>query len=380
MIYLDNNATTPLLEEVRDIMCAAMSSLYGNPSSAHALGRASRVALAQARESVARLMGADDPTDVLFTSGGTEANNVVILSAATSGMIPRIITTEVEHSSILRACEASAVRHMVDVVVLPVNSVGQVDINHLKEHLTPSTSLVSIQYVNNETGVVQEIENIGRLCSQAGILFHTDASQAYGKIPLDVSGMPIDFLTCSAHKLGGPKGIGALYVRDKRTLRPLMFGGPQEFGMRSGTENLVSCIGFGEAAVCRWQNMVAAISQMRSCRDAFESQLASQIVDLRFNGASAIRVCNTSNVMFPGIEGAAMVAQLDTAEICCSQNSACNNQRPEPSHVLTAMGMTEDEAFSCIRFCFSPENTQKEVSSVVAAVKLVYDRLTSMHL
>ena len=379
-VYLDNNATTALLPDVQEAMNGAMANTFGNPSSAHTLGRFARAALSRARESVAGLLGQVDPANVVFTSGGTEANNVIIQAAASSGKRARIITTAIEHSSVLHTCDELAERQIAEVVTLPVDSSGRVDIEDLRKSITPETALVSVQYANSETGVVQDIEKISGVCAQAGVLFHTDAVQACGKLPFDVGSMAIDFLTCSAHKINGPKGVGALYAKDRRRVHSLMFGGSQEAGIRPGTENVIGIVGFGAAAEIRLRGMGQAIECMRNYRDTFENILLSKISDARITGSSILRVCNTSNVMFPGVEGAALVAQLDAVGVYCSVNSACNNQRPEPSHVLTAMGMSEEDAYSCVRFCFSPQNTNADVLRAVDAVKLAHDALKALGL
>jgi len=374
-IYLDNNATTRPLPEVREAILEALSLSYGNASSAHALGSKSRTNIALARESVAKLIGAE-PEQIIFTSGGTEANNQVILSVASVVQKPvHIITSTVEHSSVLNICRHLQETHGAEVTYLPVNSNGIIELEKLKRAFNERTSLVTIQWVNNETGVIQDIQSIGLICQARGVTFHTDAAQAVGKLPIDVSILPVDFITCTAHKIHGPQGVGAIYAKDCNKLKPLLFGGPQEFELRSGTENLIGIVGFGVAASLRHKNLSENISYMRRTRNLLEDNIKKAIPRIKINGENIERGCNTSNILFPDIEGFALVAQLDRLGIQCSQSSACTNQRPEPSSVLTAMGLTEDEAFASIRFCVSVETTENDIAKAVACIVKCWQNL-----
>lgn len=377
-VYLDNNATTRPIAEVRAAMMEALEFSYGNASSAHSLGQKSRIKLVQSREHVATLLGAQ-PEQVVFTSGGTEANNQVIRSVTSAARKPvHIITTAVEHSSVLYTCRYLQDFEGVQVTYLRVDRNGVVDLTELENAFNEQTALVSIQWVNNETGVIQDIRSIGLICHDRGVLFHTDAAQAIGKLSVEVASLPVDFATCTAHKIHGPQGIGAVYSKDCNRLRPLLFGGPQESELRGGTENMAGIIGFGIAAMARHKNLVNDISCMGQMRELLEGGIRKAIPTVGIAGYDVERVCNTSNVMFPDIEGLALVAQLDRMGIQCSQSSACTNQRPEPSYVLRAMGLTEDEAYASVRFCVSCETTPPEIERAVNCISKVWHDLNSM--
>jgi cysteine desulfurase len=377
-IYLDNNATTPVLPEVRQAMISAMTDCFGNPSSVHADGAAARRVLNQAREAVANLIGASDPETIIFTSGGTESNNLVLFSMlACTSRPPRIIATVTEHSSVAKTLEHFSARGQASVQFLPVDANGCIALAEFEKEVARGVDLVSIHWVNGETGVIQDIPAIAAICRKAGCLLHTDAAQALGKLEIDVTRLPVDFLTCSAHKIHGPKGVGAVFVRNKAQLFSQMLGGPQEFGLRPGTENVPGIAGFGSAASLRVNCLHDAISAMRELRDRFESCVTSKLPTISINGCAAQRICSTSNVRFTGIEGAAIVAQLDSMGISCSQSSACTNRLPHPSSVLLAMGLTDDEAFSSVRFGFSPLNQQAEIDAVVEVILRVYEALNA---
>jgi len=362
-VYFDNNATTRPLPEVRDCMLAILGDDFGNPSSVHEAGERGRNHLREARQQVADLIGCD-PEQLLFTSGGTESNAQVFHSAVGGKPSARIVTTAIEHSSIIQLCEHLRTQS-VDVVFLPVDQDGLIDLDQLHDAVSQHTDLVSIQWANNETGVIEPIAEISELCREREIPFHTDAAQAVGKLPLSVGEHPIDYLTFTAHKLHGPMGVGAVYARDLRTLRPILFGGDQEHGLRGGTENVPGIVGFGKAAELRRSRLPEIIDELTRLRDQFESRVQQAIADVRINGASAERICNTSNLLFEGVDGQALVARLDQDGIRCSQSSACTNQRPEPSYVLRAMGLSEADAYASVRFGFSIENTASEVEYVV---------------
>jgi cysteine desulfurase len=373
-IYLDNNATTRPLPEVVEAMLEPLRSGFGNPSSAHSAGDRARERLRTAREAVAELIAAE-ASDVVFAGSGTEANNMVLASVlATSQKTPRIVTTTVEHSSVLRMCE-----HLessgVEVVYLPVNGDGCLSLADVEEAVTPETGLVSIQWVNNETGVILPVEEIGALCRERGVLLHTDAAQAVGKLKLAVSLLPVDFLSLTAHKFHGPQGVGALCVRDRRRLQPLLHGGDQEAGLRPGTENLPGIVGLGKAAALRAGRLGSVVARLTELRDLFEQDVLSAIPGTKVNGDTSRRICNTTNLRFPEVHGEAMVARLDQVGVLCSQSSACTNQRPEPSYVLRAMGLSEQEAYASIRFSVSELNTKEEVQVAAARVVEVWEQL-----
>jgi cysteine desulfurase len=365
-IYLDNNATTRAPLGVQRAMVAAMREEFGNPSSAHRGGDRGREALARSREQVAGLLGVD-PAAVIFTSGGTEANNLVLNSVVLSASPCRLLTTSVEHSSIIKHSEVLSGRGAT-VQEVAVRPNGLIDLQHLADRLHTQPAVVSIQWVNNETGVIQPIKEIAEICRESGAVLHTDACQAVGKLEIDLEQIPVDFLTLSAHKFHGPQGVGAVIARNFSGLKPLLHGGPQEGGLRAGTENVPGIVGMGEAAGIRRASFTESTDQMRNLRDFFESLVHELVSDVRVNGSSDHRICNTSNLCFPGIDGQALVARLDLEGVLCSQSSACTNSRPEPSYVLRAMGLTEDEAYSSVRFSFSVQNTRDEARRAAHSV------------
>ena len=375
-IYLDNNATTQPLPDVRAAVLNAMGGTFGNPSSSHAAGDRAREQLRNARSSLASLLGCE-PTSIVFTSGATEANNTVIRSFSGPGR--RIVSTAVEHSSVLAALDR-AEREGAEVVLLPVGRSGIVDPDGLRKAIAGETALISIhlisiQWVNSETGVVQPVAEFGRICSEAGVPFHTDAAQAVGKLPVNLRELPVDFASIAGHKFHAPPGTGALYLRGSAELRGLLDGGDQESGLRAGTENVPGIAGMGCAAGIRAGSLVETITRLGRLRDLFESEIMDRCAGVSVNGGSATRVCNTTNLLFDGVDGQAMVAQLDQRGIRCSQSSACTNHRPEPSHVLRAMGLTEEEAYASVRFSMSVLNSEEEVAAAAAAVAEVVARI-----
>ncbi len=375
-VYLDNNATTRPLPEVREAMMRVMGEDFGNPSSAHSAGDRVREEMGAAREAVANLVGAE-ADQIVFMGSGTEANNTIFYSVvqrAQTGKRVRIVTTTVEHSSIVKMNDYLSARG-VEVVSVPVDGFGQLDWEALDEAVTPDTDLVSVQWVNNETGAILPVERIARLCQSRGVLFHTDAAQAVGKLPVSVTELPVDFLVFSAHKFHGPQGIGALYVRSSKGLLPLLWGGSQEGGLRPGTENVPGIIGMGTAAQLRLDRLKDVQGLMASLRDRFEQSVITQIPDVEINGDPDMRVCNTTNLIFRDVDGQALVAQLDQEGVRCSQSSACTNQRPEPSYVLRAMGLSEAEAYASIRFSFSEFNTVEDIDETVAHLARLCEQL-----
>ncbi|HBJ34333.1 MAG TPA: cysteine desulfurase NifS [Planctomycetaceae bacterium] len=373
-IYLDNNATTHLSDSVRAALRDAIEQDLGNPSSAHRSGEKARREIVSARDSVAALVGAS-PEHLIFGSGATELNYWVLTHAIRQSTHPHLVTTEVEHSCVLETAallEATGVR----VTRLPVGRDGRINIEQLLRTIEHGTSLVSIQWVNNETGVIQPVDEIGEICSAKGVQFHCDAAQACGKIEIDFSESGIDYLTLSAHKMHGPSGIGGLCVKNRNALTPLLRGGSQEHGLRPGTENLLGIIGFGAAARDRTSSLEEACDFTTRLRDRFEALVLEAIPHVVINGTTKYRVCNSTNLMFPGLDGAAMVALLDRAGVRCSQSSACTSSRPEPSYVLRAMGLSEEEAFASVRFSFSNQNTMAEAEAAAAKVISVFERLS----
>ncbi len=374
-IYLDNNATTRPLAEVCTAVTSAMGESFANPSSAHGGGDRGRKQLWHARQHVAALIGAREE-EIYFTSSGTESNNMVLLSMvrALTGHSSRIITTTVEHSSIIKMIEKFADKK-IEVVQIPVDREGELEWNRLEDELSGGAALVSVQWVNNETGVRLPVEKIGTLCKSHGVLFHSDACQAVGKMQIDIDSLPIDFLTLTAHKMNGPQGVAALYARDRRLLQPLFKGGPQEGGLRAGTENLPGIVGFGKAAEVRLSKLDEVCGLLSNLRNLFEDKVLAEVPDVTVNGSRANRVCNTTNLCFHGVDGQALVARLDQEGVLCSQSSACTNQRPEPSYVLRAMGLSEAEAYASLRFGFGVFNHEDGIVKVVSCIRDLCSKL-----
>jgi cysteine desulfurase len=366
-IYLDNNATTRPLPDVIKLMLPILSSGFGNPSSSHSAGERVRGCIKEARKQLGQLIGAD-PNNIVFTSSGTEANNMAFYSA-TRGKNGRcrILTTTVEHSSIRKMCSHLRIKG-VDIILLPVDSSGHIDLEELRQLVRENIDLVSIQWVNNETGVIQPLAEIVAICHEHGKVIHTDAAQAVGKSEVNVDDIAVDFLSLTGHKFHSPQGIGAIYCRDKFLLAPIFFGGFQENGFRPGTENVSGIVGIGKAAELRRKNLEVHIETMRELRDHFESKVLEMVPNTSVNGDPANRICNTTNILFGGIDGRILLKKLDTKGIRCSQSSACTNSQPEPSFVLKAMGRTDEEAYSSIRFSFSIENTIQEVDRAVDVI------------
>ncbi len=362
-IYVDNNATTLPSAEVIEAMCLAMTSQFGNPSSSHRDGELARRSVALARQNVANLVGTS-ASNLVFTSGATESNNWALKSGLAIPGLDKLITTPVEHSSIKRMPEVLA--EVGDrTCLLRLNSDGRIDLGHLQEICEKNPSLVSTHWVNNETGVIQDVHAIAGICNQNRCLLHVDASQAIGKLKINVDELKIDFLTITAHKIHGPQGVGALCFKDRQNLTSFICGGDQENGLRPGTENLPGIAGFGRAAEIRSSKMDSIKVQVGALRDQFEEQVFGSITDVHINGSRDHRIYNTSNLLFKGVDGQALVAQLDANGVRCSQSSACTAQIPEPSYVLRAMGLSEQDAYSSVRFSFSETNTNAEVSLLV---------------
>ena len=362
-IYVDNNATTSPLPEVIEAMCESMTRNFGNPSSSHRDGELARRTIAVARQNIANMVGAVS-SNLIFTSGATEANNWALQSGLAYPGIARLVTTPAEHSSVKRMPELlEEVGNRT--VLVRINSDGRIDLGHLKEICGKGPALVSTHWVNNETGVIQDISEIAKICHQNRCVLHVDASQAIGKLKIDFDESTIDFLTITSHKMHGPQGVGALCVKETRNLTRFLCGGEQEKGLRPGTENLPGIAGFGRAAEIRASKLDSIESQVCALRDQFEEQVFDSIAGVHINGGRGHRIYNTSNLLFQGVDGQALVAQLDADGVRCSQSSACTAQIPEPSYVLTAMGLSEQDAYSSVRFSFSELNTREEISLLV---------------
>jgi cysteine desulfurase len=375
-IYLDNNATTQIDEEVLGAMMPYLTLYYGNPSSMHTFGGQVGKAVKTAREQVASLLGAE-ASEIIFTSCGTEGDNAAIRAALTAQPNKRhIVTTEVEHPAVLNLC-----RHLekqgYTVTYLSVDSQGRLDLDEVQASLTGNTALVSIMYANNETGVVFPVEQVGQMAKEYGALFHVDAVQAVGKIPLDMSSSTIDMLTVSGHKIHAPKGIGALYVRKGTRFRPLMVGGHQERGRRGGTENVAGIVALGKAAQLA-QSHLADIAHEQKLRDYLENSILTLIPDTVVNGDTTKRLPNTTNIGFKYIEGEAILLSMNQYGICASSGSACTSGSLEPSHVLRAMGLPYTVLHGSIRFSLSRYTTQDEIDRVIEILPDTIARLRAM--
>jgi cysteine desulfurase len=375
-IYLDNNATTKIDDDVLATMLPYLSTYYGNPSSMHTFGGQVGRVVREARKQVASLLGAED-SEIIFTSCGTEGDNAAILAALKAQPNKKhIVTTEVEHPAILNLCRKLE-KEGYTVTYLSVNSKGQLDLDELEASLTGNTAVVSVMYANNETGVVFPIEKIGQIVKEYGALFHVDAVQAVGKIPLNMKTSTIDLLTLSGHKIHAPKGIGALYVRKGVRFRPLLIGGHQERGRRGGTENVSGIVALGKAAELAQQNL-ADIKQEKLLRDKLEQGIISTIPNTVINGDSVNRLPNTTNIGFKYIEGEAILLSLDQYGICASSGSACASGSLEPSHVLRALGLPYSVLHGSIRFSLSRLTTETEIDRVLEVLPSIIDRLREL--
>jgi len=376
-IYLDNNATTNVAPEVLDEMLPYLKGLYGNPSSMHTFGGQLHRKIEDARLKVAQLLGAE-PEEIIFTSCGTESDNTAIMSAVES--LPHkkhIITSRVEHPAVLNFCKHLA-RKGYRVTFLPVNRQAQLNMDELLKALDEDTAVVSLMYANNESGVIFPIQEVGEILKDRGILFHTDAVQTVGKIPIDLKKLPVDMLSLSGHKLHAPKGVGALYVRKGARFNPYIIGGHQEHGRRAGTENVASIIGLGKACELAGENLYKETIFLKGLRDKLENALLKSCPDVRINGDIKNRLPNTTNLSFEYVEGEAILLRLNEFGVCASSGSACTSGSLEPSHVLRAMGVPYTAAHGSIRFSLSRYNTMEEVDYVIENLPPVIERLRSI--
>lgn len=367
-IYLDNNATTPILAEVLEAMHPYLTGSFGNPNSVHSMGIEARTAVEHARSQVATLVGAE-PESVLFTSSATESINTVF-AGATVGARPggRVVVTAVEHAAVLQNALALEERGF-EIVRVGVLSNGQLDLPRLEQALSPETILACVMWANNETGVIFPIQEVAQLCNERGISLHVDAVQAVGKIPVSMSDLGIDFLSISAHKIYGPKGIGALVSGQPSKLQPLLIGGHQESGRRAGTENVAGIVGFGHAAQLAHENLFARVKLTESLRNRLEAAIQQRIAGVEINGGGCSRISNTTNVSFEGIDSDAFVTVLDSLGVCVSTGSACHSDSLSPSHVLMAMTGSYEKANEAVRFSVSHLNTELEIDNVVDALE-----------
>ena len=374
MIYLDNNATTPLDPRVREAMLPFLGEKFGNPSSPHAAGRAAREAMAKARCQVSELLGASEDA-VIFTGGGTESITTAIRGALAAQPGKRhIVTSSIEHSATKNLCEQLE-REGCEVTWLRVDGGGRPDLADYASALRNDTALVSVIWANNETGVLFPVEEMARMADERRIVFHADAVQAAGKIAIDLARMPVHLLSLAAHKFHGPKGVGALFVRPGLGLPPLLRGGGQESGRRAGTENVPGIVGFGVAAELAMSVLPVEIPRVAELRDGFEAGVRARFPDARFHGDPSHRLPNTSNFALPGRDAQGLLAGLDRLGVACSIGSACTSGEVDASHVLRAMGVADDEARSSLRFSFSRMNTADEVPVALGALQQAAARL-----
>jgi len=373
-VYLDNNATTQIDPAVLEAMMPFLTELYGNPSSMHRFGGQVGQHLVKAREQVAASLGAR-PDEILFTACGTESDNTAIWSALNSQPDKKhIITTRVEHPAVLNLVQHLEKRGY-EATYLGVNAKGQLDLDELRDAIRKDTALVSIMYANNETGVVFPMDEIAAIVKERGVQMHTDAVQVVGKLPIDVSSLPVDYLALSGHKLHAPKGIGALYVRKGTPFRPFMRGGHQERGRRAGTENAASIGALGKACELATVNMEEERTRVKALRDRLEAGLLAAVPDSLVNGDITSRLPNTSSIAFKYVEGEAILLLMDGHGICASSGSACTSGSLEPSHVLRAMGVPFTYAHGSIRFSLSRFNTDADVDLVLREVPPIINRL-----
>jgi cysteine desulfurase len=376
-VYFDNNATTKMDERVLDEMKPLFCELYGNPSSMHTFGGQIGRRISQAREQVAGLLGCE-PGEIIFTGCGTESDNTAIKGTlAASPNRRKVITTRVEHPAVLAVCR-DLENHGYTIVELNVDKQGRLDMMELEEQLDENTALVTIMYANNETGVIFPIEKIAGLMTDRGIIFHTDAVQVVGKIPLNLNKSNIDMLSISGHKLHGPKGVGVLFVRKGTRLSPFMLGGHQEAGRRAGTENVPGIVGLGKACELAQKNIKEENEKVKHLRDKLEQAILKSCPDCRLNGDKDNRLPNTSNISFEYVEGEAILLMLDQYGICASSGSACTSGSLEPSHVLRAMGVPFTAAHGSIRFSLSRYNTEEEVDYVIEKMPSIINRLREL--
>lgn len=374
VVYFDNNATTRVSDEVKEEMDRFFTQLYGNPSSMHFFGGQVQKYIDQAREKVGNLIGAK-PEEIIFTSCGTESDSTAIYSAIKLNPEKKhIVTTKVEHPAVLNLCkylETQGYR----VSYLDVDEDGMIDIDELKKSISDDTSIVSVMWANNETGIIYPVEEIAKICRERGVLFHTDAVQAVGKIPIDLSKNCIDMLSISGHKLHAPKGIGALYVRKGIKFAPFLLGGHQEKGRRAGTENVPYIVALGKACEIAKENIEKENTYVKNLRDRLEKGLVEKIKNVNVNGKNSLRLPNTLSISFGYVEGESILLLLSELGICASTGSACSSGSLEPSHVLTAMKIPFVYAHGTVRFSLSIYNTEEEVDYVIEKTKYVIEKL-----
>ena len=376
MIYLDNAASTQIHDDVLEAMLPYLKEQYGNPSSIHRYGRLANKAIEKARKQIAMLINAD-PSEILFTSGGTESNNAALYGIAAKKPHSQIITSSIEHDAILEPCKKLA-KDGFDVIYLPVDNHGVVNLSVLKNSLSDNTCLVSVMFGNNEMGTIEPIAQIAQLCNERNIPFHTDAVQTVGKITIDVKKLGVDLLSISSHKINGPKGIGALYIRKGIDLIPIILGGGQEHGLRSGTENVASIVGFGKACELAKLHLSENISHMKKLRDNLVATILREIPGVALNGHTENRLPHNAHFTFLGVAGEDLIIKLDEYGICASTGSACSVHTQKASHVLQAMGFSHEQITGSLRLTLGLFNNQQQIDETVNILKKVTAELRSV--
>ncbi|MBI5574269.1 MAG: cysteine desulfurase NifS [Elusimicrobia bacterium] len=379
-IYLDYNATTPVHPEVLDAMMPYFKDFYGNPSSVHSFGQETRKAVEDAREKIANLLGAENPSEIVFTSCGTESNNFAIKGIAFDNKDKNchIITSAIEHHAVLKPCEYLSKKFGVDVTYLPVDKCGIVNPDDVKKSITEKTVLISIMYANNEVGTLQPLEEIAKIAKEKNIIFHTDAVQVVGKIPIDVKKLGVDLLSISGHKLYAPKGIGVLYIKKGTKLHPLLHGGSHEKNRRAGTENVPYIVGLAKACEIALKNMKDENDRILKLRQKLEKGILEKIEYVQINGHIMKRLSNTSNISFNFIEGEGILMSLDLDGFAASTGSACTSGTLEPSHVLSAMGVPPEKTQGSVRFSLGHYTTEKDIDKLLEILPKIVERLRSM--
>jgi cysteine desulfurase len=402
-VYFDHNATTGVEPEVLEVMLPYFSGEFGNASSIHGFGQKARAAVEMAREQVAALIGAR-PQEIVFTSGGTEADNHAIFGVVRASAADRananghsgsndleqqypnrlqtskalhVITTTIEHEAVLNACQALE-KEGVEVTYVDIGRGGRVDPEAIRRALRPETVLISVMHANNELGTVQPLEEIGKIATEADVYFHTDAVQSAGKTPVDVGTLKLDLLSISGHKMYAPKGVGALYVRGGTRIQQLMYGGHHQRGFRPGTENVAGIVGLGKAAVLAREALAGDAERVGKLRDRLEGGLLERVPDTRVNGGDGVRTPNTTNVTFAGIDGEALVIALDLKGLACSTGAACSSGSIEPSHVLTSIGLSSVEARASLRFSLGRHTTPEEIAFALEVIPVTVAKLREL--
>jgi len=376
LIYLDNAASTKIHDDVLDSMIPYLKEQYGNPSSIHRYGRLTRKAIEKARKQIAFLINAD-PSEILITSGGTESNNTALNGIAMKKPSSHIITSSIEHDAILEPCKKLS-KNGFDVDYVSVDNFGMVDPANIENKITEKTSIVSIMFGNNEVGTIQPISKIAKICNSHNVVFHTDAVQAIGKIPIDVKELGVDLLSISSHKLYGPKGIGALYIKNGIDIDPVILGGGQEDGLRSGTENVANIVGFGKACEIAKERLVENTSHMNKLRISLIEKIHNEIPKVTLNGHPQSRLPNNAHFTFLGINGEDLIIKLDEYGIAASTGSACSVNTQKASHVLESMGFSLEQITGSLRLTVGIFNDEKEITQTVDALKKIVQELRSV--